>query len=74
MWVATLLLRIYGDLQKTYGLERNAPAAYYVTTDASPGVWRGPPGLLRVPFVWAQAGGPQFNTLWEALAVLVSLR
>eukprot|EP00969_Alexandrium_andersonii_P372461 15481767-Alexandrium_andersonii.AAC.1 len=36
-----------------------------------PGAWRGPsktpPGSRRI-------GGPQFNTLWEALAVLVSLR
>eukprot|EP00969_Alexandrium_andersonii_P358394 15450901-Alexandrium_andersonii.AAC.1 len=26
LWIATRLLRTHGDLQKTYGLERNAPA------------------------------------------------
>eukprot|EP00969_Alexandrium_andersonii_P081864 3608406-Alexandrium_andersonii.AAC.1 len=67
-----------------HGLERNAPATFFVATGASPwgmaGVPQGAPRFLSYWFgqlhpkglnrFKSQAGGPQFNALREALAML----
>eukprot|EP00969_Alexandrium_andersonii_P211213 9328582-Alexandrium_andersonii.AAC.1 len=83
-----MLLHAHGDLQRTYGVYWDAPAVYYITTDASPwgmgGVLQDSSGFVSY---WFDAlrpedlerfqglrGDPAFDTLWEALAVAVSLR
>eukprot|EP00969_Alexandrium_andersonii_P186754 8251336-Alexandrium_andersonii.AAC.1 len=74
LWVASLLLRVHGDLQRVYDVNWGAPATFCTTIDVSP--W-GMSGVLQSTAGFASYwfdGGPQINALREALAVLVSLR
>ena len=88
-WLSALFDGLHGPLVRTFSLnEDRANAGDYIATDASPWGFAGVLFKDYVPVAWyatplpttllrrfqAKVGDSSFNTLWEALAILVAIR